>query len=282
MRWPRSRHPVRRLNSFDRNEALSLLASSPVETVLLRAAYDEHGIGMSSFPVGHFRDGEMVAIGWIGGNIIPFNFDESGLDELADFIRDFRPASSSIVGPADQVLGLWERLKFWGRPARDIRECQYSMVFEDQPGLASDPLVRPASIGEGNLVLPASVAMFTEEVGYDPLQFGDGYAQRTHSLIRDGRTFVRMGPGPDGPRVEFKADVGALAGGVAQIQGVWTAPDLRGQGIATAAIVSAARLIQQNIAPTVSLYVNDYNHAAVRVYEKAGFTTVGEFATILF
>lgn len=35
------------------------------------------------------------------------------------------------------------------------------------------------------------------------------------------------------------------------------------------------------IAPTISLYVNDYNIAAVRTYEKAGSDVVGEYATIL-
>jgi predicted GNAT family acetyltransferase len=32
----------------------------------------------------------------------------------------------------------------------------------------------------------------------------------------------------------------------------------------------------------VSLYVNDYNEAAQRVYAKCGFRRVGTFATVLF
>jgi predicted GNAT family acetyltransferase len=36
------------------------------------------------------------------------------------------------------------------------------------------------------------------------------------------------------------------------------------------------------IAPTVSLYVNDYNRRAISVYRKVGFEQVGEYATVLF
>jgi predicted GNAT family acetyltransferase len=38
----------------------------------------------------------------------------------------------------------------------------------------------------------------------------------------------------------------------------------------------------RRVAPTVSLYVNDYNHPARRVYARCGFRQVGTFATVLF
>lgn len=123
--------------------------------------------------------------------------------------------------------------------------------------------------------------MFIEEVGYDPTSYGPAYAQRVHSLVRDGQTFVRMGSRQGSPFVEFKADIGALGGGVAQIQGVWVHPDVRGRGLAGPAMLAVAQYVTQMIAPTVSLYVNDYNYAAIRSYDKAGFDVVGEFATVM-
>ena len=36
------------------------------------------------------------------------------------------------------------------------------------------------------------------------------------------------------------------------------------------------------MAPTVSLYVNDFNTAALAVYERVGFRRVGTYATVLF
>jgi predicted GNAT family acetyltransferase len=46
-----------------------------------------------------------------------------------------------------------------------------------------------------------------------------------------------------------------------------------------AAVVEAAR---RDIAPIVSLYVNDFNVAARRSYERVGFREVGTFASVLF
>ena len=41
-------------------------------------------------------------------------------------------------------------------------------------------------------------------------------------------------------------------------------------------------LAAASVAPVVSLYVNEYNAAALRAYRKSGFTPVDEMASILF
>ena len=38
----------------------------------------------------------------------------------------------------------------------------------------------------------------------------------------------------------------------------------------------------RRVAPTVSLYVNDFNEPARRAYARTGFRQVGMFATVLF
>jgi predicted GNAT family acetyltransferase len=68
----------------------------------------------------------------------------------------------------------------------------------------------------------------------------------------------------------------------AQVQGVWVDPEFRGRGLASAAMAAVTRDALRRVAPTVSLYVNDYNIAARRVYARCGFMPAGTFATILF
>ena len=68
----------------------------------------------------------------------------------------------------------------------------------------------------------------------------------------------------------------------AQVQGVWTAPEWRGRGIASTGMAAVIRDTLKRVAPSVSLYVNDYNGPARRVYQRCGFEQVGTFATVLF
>ena len=131
-----------------------------------------------------------------------------------------------------------------------------------------------------DLIYPACVAMFTEEVGVSP-NGGDGgvlYRARVAELIRAGRSFARIENG----QVLFKAEIGAVTPQVCQVQGVWVRPRSRGQGLAApgmaAVVVEAAR----SIAPLVSLYVNDFNTPARAAYRRAGFTEVGQLMSVLF
>jgi len=129
-------------------------------------------------------------------------------------------------------------------------------------------------------VLPACIAMFTEEVGVSPV-VGDGgalYRARVSELISQGRAFARIEDG----QVIFKAEIGSATASACQIQGVWVDPRLRSQGIGTAGTAAVVDLALREVAPVVSLYVNEFNLAARTSYSKIGFTQVGDFASILF
>src|SRR5262249_35160489 len=62
---------------------------------------------------------------------------------------------SSIVGPAADVMGLWELLRpYWGRP-REIRATQPVMAISGPPQVEPDPLVRKVRPDELSILLPA-------------------------------------------------------------------------------------------------------------------------------
>lgn len=276
--WLRS-GKVHRLTGRYREDVRNLCAIDPVASIL--AAVNVPGMGIGASNMLGVLDLRLTSAAWYGANLVPVRTSHSDRKLYADYVASRPRACSSIVGPAEEVLDLWTMLQpVWGEGS-EVRACQPSLVATRSRG-PIDPRVRPATLADAEMIAPASVAMFTEEVGYDPTAYGPGYLARVYELARAGHTFIRTGPdGRGGQRVEFKADIGALAGGVAQIQGVWTAPDLRGQGIGTGGMAAVIDHITRTIAPRVSLYVNDYNQAALAVYERTGFTKVGEYATVL-
>jgi predicted GNAT family acetyltransferase len=97
-------------------------------------------------------------------------------------------------------------------------------------------------------------------------------------LIAAGRAFARIEDG----RVVFKAEVGAATPAACQVQGVWVDPARRGRGLSESGMAAVVEACLRDVAPTVSLYVNDFNVAARRSYERVGFATVGTFASVLF
>ena len=100
---------------------------------------------------------------------------------------------------------------------------------------------------ELDILYPACVAMFTEEVGISPAN-GDGgslYRARVGELIGQGRAFARIEDG----RVVFKAEVGAATQEACQIQGVWVDPALRGRGYANGGMAAVVAQAQASVAP---------------------------------
>jgi predicted GNAT family acetyltransferase len=80
----------------------------------------------------------------------------------------------------------------------------------------------------------------------------------------------------------YSETTGAVAGGVAQVQGVWVEPAFRGRGWSESGMAAVVAATRASVAPVVSLYVNAYNERAVAAYRRVGFEQVGTFATVLF
>lgn len=271
---------VRDARAIDMASVLDFCRAQPVDAALL----GEHVEAMVAGP--QLRD-QLLCVSapdglhglcWTGGNMVPLGIPASAMAEVAAEIRRRARRFSSIVGPADQVLPLWELLEPSSPRARDVRPDQPSMVIVEAPSVAPDPLVRLTTEADLDVLMPACVSMFTEEVGYSPLSIGGGYERRVRSLVAANRSLARI----EGGRVVFKAELGTVALGVTQVQGVWVEPELRGQGLARAGMAAVVEYARAQIAPVVSLYVNSYNGAAVAAYDAVGFRRVGTFATVLF
>ena len=277
---------ARVLDADDEAAVRDLLATDPVGACMLAGRVESYGTAAAALgaPLWGMHSGRQLdAVCLAGANLIPFSrpgVERAAAVAFAERARRAGRRCSTIVGPAAAVTPLWDLLApSWG-PAREVRARQPLMAIAGAPAVPAEPRVRPVRPDELELLLPAAVAMFTEEVGVSPLRVdgGAGYRARVAELVRAGQALAWIEDG----QVLFKADVGAVSREACQLQGVWVAPQWRGRGIGqrgTAAVVEYARAA---IAPVVSLYVNDYNTAARAAYARVGFTQVGTFASILF
>ncbi|MER7366230.1 GNAT family N-acetyltransferase [Nonomuraea wenchangensis] len=271
------------LDDSDRDEVLALLDTDPVANVFVSSRVRAVGLNparLGGQMWGFGPRGALVSLCYAGANMVPVNAGPEAVHAFADRARRQGRRCSSIVGPVDAVSLLWERLEpHWGR-ARAIRWAQPVMAISRKPAVPADPWVRRVRPEEFDVLLPACVAMFTEEVGVSP-NLGDGgalYRTRVAELIRIGRSYARIEDG----RVVFKAEVGAVTPQACQIQGVWVDPELRGRGHAVAGMAAVVEAARECFAPVVSLYVNDYNRSARAVYKKVGFAEVDTFMSVLF
>ncbi|MDT0528693.1 GNAT family N-acetyltransferase [Micromonospora sp. DSM 115977] len=275
--------PVRQLGESERRAVERLLDLDPFAGAQVAERITARGLAWwraEGRVLGYGSRRNLESICWLGGNLTPVLATEPAVAAYADLLAGEERLCSSIVGRADAVLGLWDRLSaVWG-PARDVRPNQPLLATDALPALRADPEVRRVRASEVDRLFPAAVAMYTEEVGVSPLadDGGRGYRRRVTDLVRTGRAYARFVDG----RVVFKAELAVVTRRTAQVQGVWVAPEWRGRGIASAAMAAVVRDALLRVAPTVSLYVNDFNLPARRVYERCGFRPVGTLATVLF
>ncbi len=278
-----TRHGVRPLGAADLDAFLRLARQDPVVNVFAdyrasTTSLEPRWLGGEMW--GRFDSGDLVAACHVGANLVPVQATPDDAAAFAERALTRGRSISTIVGPQEAVRVFWGSVaSSWGRP-RDARWEQPHLEIGGRPLAAPDPLVRRTTMADMAALYPACVAMYTEEVGVSP-EYGGGadlYRARVTQLVNRGWSFARF----DGDQLVFKAEVACATPYAAQIQGVFVPPDRRGEGFATSGMAALVNLVQREIAPVVSLYVNEWNHPARAAYEKVGFRETARFATVMF
>jgi len=278
-----TRHGVKVLGAADLDSFEALVAEDPVVNVFAshRARVtnlEPRWLGGEMW--GRFDGGELRAACHVGANLVPVQATADDARVFGERALARSRTVTTIVGPREPVRAFWDVVaESWGTP-RDQRWEQPHLELDRDSAVLPDPLVRRTAPEDIDVIYPACVAMYTEEVGVSPELFGgtNFYRTRVRNLISRGWSFARIDDG----EVIFKAEVACLSPAAAQVQGVWVAPHLRGQGIGAAGMATVVDAVRRDLAPVVSLYVNDFNLAARRIYEKVGFRQTATFATVMF
>ncbi|MEO6835679.1 MAG: GNAT family N-acetyltransferase [Candidatus Tumulicola sp.] len=224
-------------------------------------------------------DGDRVrGIAYFGRQIVLAS-DAEALGAFAERAKRHH-GERMIVGPRATVKAFWDLVRDRHVRPRLVRERQLVMAIDRdrlhpyQRAVA----VRRARPDEWTAVADSSAQMIEHELAYDPRRSSPDFIPNLRHMIDRGDWWV----GESGGRLCFFCSVGPWCRQTAQLQGVWTPPDLRGKGFATASLAAICDELLDASSPTLSLYVNDFNTAAIALYRRVGFDHVSDFQTIIF
>jgi RimJ/RimL family protein N-acetyltransferase len=251
-----------------RGQILRFCAEDPVERVFLE---DVARRSLGRF-VGLAQGRELRALCHLGVNVVP-----SG-DGCGAFAREAaRAAPRILIGEARAVSDLWEAASERLPSPREDRPGQPVFVIRDPPP-AGETALRPATLDDLELLMPACAAAHEQELGLDPLsRDADGFRWRTRSQIEEERSWLWEEDGV----ILFKAEASAWTPEAVQLQQVWVDPGVRRRGYGARGLSDLCRLLLEHV-PTVCLFVRADNDPAIRLYEAIGMEHTLDYRSLLF
>jgi uncharacterized protein len=257
-----------RLIEPGREEILRYCNADPIERVFLE---DVARRGHGTF-AGVARRGSLVGLCHLGTNVVP-----SG-DECASFAAlTARSGARMVIGESGAVTELWSAArKRMPHPRADRPGQPVYAIFDPPP--AGETALRPATLADLDLLVPACAASHYEELGVDPLSRDPtGFRWRTRVQVEEGRSWLWEEAGT----ILFKAEASAWTPSAVQLQQVWTDPPVRRRGHASRALRDLIRLLLGR-SQAVCLFVRAENEAAIALYESVGMRHVLDYRSILF
>jgi uncharacterized protein len=272
------RWSLRALAEDDVRSAIAFLQRDPMINVYLisRLLEERSATATQIYAVRHNR--EMVLLASLATNIVlaadpAGNQDvlESAIAMIAERIVARMLPVRAIISPAPLVEKLWLRLRSRIDPPTVVRMNQpvYAMRRRlDFPDLTH---ARYAAVEDLEQLVPACAAMHKEEVGIDPVERdAGGYRERIRELIDRRRAIVRVQDGIITSKCEFSA----VSDDAVQLMGVWTHPQFRRRGLSRATLREVCGHLFRR-GKNVTLFVNDFNIPAIKLYEAIGFQRIG-------
>lgn len=270
---------VGRITRTQESAALAFLGGAPYENVFLTWLITaDRSSSTRSVTYLCSGGGEVTGVAYFGRQVVIAARD----DAVSEAFAGVAPAHRNermIVAPRRIVERYWRHVSSWHAPARITRPSQPLLALRpsELSGSAGGVVGRRARPSEWESVAYNSAKMIEHELEYDPRSFAPDFNANVRQMIDRGLWWVGESDG----KLCFFCNAGPRSTATLQLQGIWTPPRLRGQGLASRALYAICEQLLQSV-PSISLYVNDFNEKALALYDRLGFERVGEFASLLF
>lgn len=270
---------VRPLKAEDESEALQFLAVRPLHTVIMRGWIMESGIASptnrGTFYGCRDMEGALQGVALIGHATL-FETREDAAISLFAQLALACPSFNFVMGEDDRVRKFWKELAQSGQTPRKI--C-YDLLMEQSHAVeVCEPVedLRPASMYDLDLIVPAHAELVLEETGVNPLETDpEGFRSRCARRIEQGRVWVLINQ--DG--LIFKIDVVASTPETVYIEGVYVHPKKRGMGYGRRCMSQLGRIFLEQ-SRSICGFVNEEHLAEQMFYTKIGYKLRSRYGKI--
>jgi predicted GNAT family acetyltransferase len=265
------RQEVRELTELDFASVIELLDEDHLRAVHLRGMIEDFGIcnprALRGRLFGYYEDGELKNIALLGHHILIYKENE-GIDQFAKKAAEIKAQGYLVLGPQGQIEEFWSHLSEYGRETRMVSPqlwyvCRKSNVKAKSAQLQLATAEQLDEIAETHAML-----LMEQNGGIDPRDKDpEGFRTRVLDRIKRRRTWVKVQDG----KIVFKAELVCESSEAVYLEGVWTHPEYRNQGVGTTCTTELVqRFLLQNKA--IGILVEPQEVTAMRIYERIGFT----------
>ncbi|MEW6125948.1 MAG: GNAT family N-acetyltransferase [Acidobacteriota bacterium] len=215
---------------------------------------------------GYYEDGELLNLALLGHHILIYK-EYEGIKQFAEKAAEINAQGYLVLGPKGQVEEFYACLSELGRQSRMRSDqlwyvCRTLQLKADSVQLQ---LAKPEQLDE--IVETHALLVMEQNGGIDPrAKDPEGFRRRALERIEGSRTWVKVEDG----KIIFKAELVSESPEAVYLEGIWTHPEYRNQGIGTRCATELVNRFHLQ-KKAVGILVEPQEITAMHIYERIGF-----------